>query len=375
MIIDYNNQSIEYSKYKVTEYPIHHRSKIPFGPIFRLNIKYRKVIEQIRAADAELGKMILSDTDYLNLVVGTYSTNVHWSVKVEGNDLPIQEVEKLSMLFSRGAHIEDSTAGNKREIFNHMYSYFMENEFALPWDVTTVRMLHKKLLTNVDSSEDVGEFRKETTTFIGKDGFEYFIACPPEKIEEEMSSLLTWLRYSPFDELITSIIFFQEFESIHPFRNGNGRTGRTLFQILLQEMGLRNSKVCKFEQELLKDEGLYYSLLIYTDATQDYCPLIMYISEALLRSYREAIELFSAKDLSPKMDRSMLEIVSRAKAIDQFTVTEAAGWIPELSEQSIRMKLNELADMSVLEKTGQTRSQRYRFKDPFRKLKADLNSI
>jgi Fic family protein len=372
MIIDYTNKSIEYSKYKVTEYPVRHRSKIPFGPIFRLNIKYRQIIDQIRQADTELGKTVLSDSDYLTLVVGTYSTNVHWSVKVEGNDLPIQEVERLSMLFSRGIVVDDTTDGDRREIFNHMYSFFMENEFALPWDVDTVRGLHSKLMMDVDSNVEVGKFRISPASFLGKDGFEYFVACPPERIEEEMSSLLTWLRYSPFDELITSVIFFQEFQSIHPFRSGNGRTGRTLFQILLQEMGLRNSRVCKIEQELLRDEGLYYSLLIYTDATQDYCPLIMYVAEALLRSYREALRIFSEKDLAPKLDRNMSEIVSRAKKVDSFSVTEAAKWVPDLSEQSVRIKLNELVNMSVLDKKGQTRSQRFRFKDPFRKLKADL---
>jgi Fic family protein len=372
MIIDYNNKIIEYSKYRVTDYPVHHRSKVPFGPIFRLNIRYRQVIEQIREAESQLSKMILSDADYRSLVVSTYSTKVQWSVKVEGNDLPIHEVKRLSMLFSREGVSEERIDGSSREIFNHMYSYFIKSEFNLPWTMSTVLNLHNILMQNVDSSEGNDRIRTEPTSFIGKDGFEYYVACPANKIEEEMESLLTWLRYSPFDELITSIIFFHEFESIHPFTNGNGRTGRTLFQMLLQEMGLKNSKVCKIEQELLKDEGLYYSLLIYTDATQDYCPLIMYISEALLRSYKEAVAQFSEKDLSKKMDRHMIELVNRSKTVDEFSVTEASSWLSDLSEQSVRIKLNELVEMNVLEKEGHTRAQRFRFKDPFRKLKAEL---
>jgi Fic family protein len=372
MIIDYNNKIIEYSKYRVTDYPVKHRDKVPFNPCFRLNKKYRQVINQIRKDENILSEMILSDTDYRNLVVSTYSDKVHWSVKIDGNDMPIQELNRLSMLFSCGVSEDESKVEEKREIFNHMYSYFIKNEFSLPWTPSLIKMLHEMLFDNVGQVKDPKGFRTEESSFINKDGFEYFIACPPKKIEEELDGLLNWLKYSPFDELITSIIFFHEFESIHPFRSGNGRTGRTLFQMLLQELGLKNSKLCTVEKELLKDPGTYYSLLIYTDATLDYCPLIMYISEALLRSYEETIIAFSEKDLRGKMDSNMISIVKKAKTIDEFSVTEATQWLSDLSEQSVRNKLNELVDMRVLEKRGMTRSQRFRFKDPFRDLKTGL---
>lgn len=373
MIIDYNNKIIEYSKYRVTDYPVKHKDKTPFNPSFRLNKKYRQVINQIRKDENILSEMILSDTDYRNLVISTYSNKVHWSVKIDGNDLPIQELNRLSMLFSRGMTEDENKNGEKHEIFNHMYSYFIKNEFNLPWSLSLIKMLHEMLFDNVGQAKDLKGFRIEESSFINKDGFEYFIACPPKRIEEELDGLLNWLKYSPFDELITSIIFFHEFESIHPFRSGNGRTSRTLFQILLQELGLKNSKLCMVEKELLKDTGTYYSLLIYTEATLDYCPLIMYISEALLRSYEETIIAFSEKDLRVKMDANMIFIVKKAKTIDEFSVTEATQWVSDLSEQSVRNKLNELVDMDVLEKRGMTRSQRFRFKNPFRDLKTELD--
>ena len=344
---------------------------LPFMPVFRLNMRYREVIREIRKIDGELSRMVLSDADYSTLVVGTYSTNVHWSVKVEGNSLPIQEVRRLSMLFSRG-DVDEPLDSNKREIFNHMYSYFAKDEFSLPWNVGTIKELHRRLMENVDRKEQLGEFRDEPTSFVGKDGQDYYIACPPAKIDEEMDSLMEWLRSSPYDELITSIVFLEAFESIHPFKVGNGRVGRTLFQMLLHEMGLRNSKLCRIDEELLSDDGTYYSLLIYTEATRDYCPLIMFVAESLLRSYRKAFEMFSEKDLVPRMDGYMLEIVRNAKAVDNFTVMDASNWLTGISEQSVRLKLKALTEMDVLEKTGQTRSQRYSFKDPFRRLRKEL---
>lgn len=124
-------------------------------------------------------------------------------------------------------------------------------------------------------------------------GFEYFIACPHGNVETELDRLVDWLNNSPFDEFATATAFFHEFESIHPFEDGNGRTGRVFFQAILRELGLKNCGLCKFEEKLLSDTGTYYNMLAYTDMTANYTPLIHYVVESLHEVYREAIDTFS----------------------------------------------------------------------------------
>lgn len=367
MIIDYNNKIIEYSKYRVTEYPVRHRAKVPFNPSFRLNIKYRTVISRIREADAALGRMILGAADYRDLVIRTYSAQAHWSVNIEGNDLPIREIDRLAVLFAPDGIRQglEEGAGTDR-----LRSYTAGNGFGLPWDLRLVMGLHSLLADDGGRSGEAVGFRTGETSFIGRDGFEYFTACHPHAIKDELEGLINWLRYSPFDELITSVIFFHEFESIHPFRNSNGRTGRMLLRILLREFGLKNSRLCMVERELLRDPGMYYSLLIYTEATLDYCPLVMYVAESLLKAYEDAVAVFSEKDLAPGMDDDMIAIVAKARTVGGFSAGDAARWLSGPGGQTVRNKLNLLAEADVLEKSGNTRSQRFCFKDPFRDLKS-----
>lgn len=362
MIIDYNNRVIEYSKYRVTEYPVHHRAKVPFNPSFRLNMKYRGVIARIREADAALGRMVLGASDYRDLVVSTYSAQAHWSVNVDGTELPIREVDRISVLFApEGVRRRLEADGDGR-----MRAYPAGEGLGLPWDLDLVAGLHGLLSDDGGRTGAPDGFRTGETSFTGRDGFEYFIAAAPHAIRDELEGLINWLRYSPFDELITPVIFFHEFESIHPFRNGNGRTSRMLLQILLRELGLRNSRLCMLERELLRDPGMYYSLLIYTEATLDYCPLVMYVAESLLKAYGDALAAFSAKDLRPRMDGDMAAIVDRARTAGRFSAGDASGWLAGPGGQTVRSKLNALAEMDVLEKSGSTRSLRYSFKDPFR---------
>lgn len=95
---------------------------------------------------------------------------------------------------------------------------------------------------------------------------------------------------------MTATLFFHEFESLHPFEDGNGRTGRVLFQALLKQLGLPNCDLCIFEEKMLSDTSTYYSLLAYVDATGNYTPLVRYVSESILCAYREAADEFSNRD-------------------------------------------------------------------------------
>jgi len=364
MVEDYDKRT-DYSRFRMEMYPVRHKRKVPFDPRVRLNLEYRNMLSEIRALDRRLGEMVLGGSDYLELVQEAYADNIHWSVKIEGNDLSLDEVKKLTTLFTEG-RAEETDQGPRQEILNHLYSFIVEDIFDLPWRTEHVLKAHSILMSGVIPNDAVGRMRAGSSAVVGAGGKEYFIACPPEHIAEEMGSLLEWLEESPYDEIVTSVLFFHEFESIHPFSDGNGRTGRTLFQILLQELGLRSAGLCKFEQKLLQNREDYYSLLAYVDGISEYYPLVMYVTESLLYAYREAVEAFGKKDVLKSLDENSKAFAVRAKKQRSFTLADAKSWIEPLGDQTVRSKLNELVEMGVLRKQGKTKGMRFEFNDPLK---------
>lgn len=362
----------DYSHYTVRGYPVKHRQKDTFPPQpIRLPSEYRETIKAIRMLDRQLNEMILGSDDYLGLVEEAYASNIHWSVHLEGNPLTEEEVKEATRRFTRRLEQETSN-GPTQEVLNHLYMFFDRNAFAMPWSLDTVRSVHRLLMKGVDEEVVPGQMRNETrveAATYGPDGFEYFDGCPAVWVEKETQSLLDWLTGAPYDELVTAVLFFHEFESIHPFADGNGRTGRTLFQLLMQTLGLKNCGLCKFECEMLRDRERYYTLLAYTDETADYTPLIMYTADAVLRAYRAAVTEFSAKDRIKDLDEASKVLARQAKAAAPFTVTDAAGWVSGISAESVRKKLEMLVEMGILTKEGRTRASRYRFRDPFREVR------
>jgi Fic family protein len=357
-----------YSGYVPSGYPVKHKRKMSFDPTVRLGTDYRERFNEIRKMDYRLDAIILTAGDYFDLVKDVCSSNIHWSTSVEGNPLSQEDVKRISTSFLNGKKSKERRDGPMQEILNHLHSHFVADRFRMPWDVDTVKATHKMLTDNTGIAGTPGKMRDHDSVITGKDGFEYMIPCPWKSINEQLTSLLFWLEWSPYDPLVTATLFFHEFESIHPFTDGNGRTGRTLFQILLQELGLKNSKLCRFEEEILGSLTTYYDLLGYTDQTQDYGPLIMYMSESMHAAYEKALVEFKKKDVLKGLDEASRTLAIRSKRESWFSISDASSWI-SLGGQRISFKLNELAVMGVLEKDGRTKSTRFRFRDPFACLK------
>lgn len=362
-----------YSIYRPVGYPVRHKRKVPFGPSIRLDQDYRNIFNSIMEMDHRLNEIVLTAGDYLDFVNDVCSSNIHWSTSIEGNPLTHDAVKKISTSYFRGDVNVEKRDGPTQEILNHLHSYVTANRFDTPWGMDVLRDTHRLLTSGTGISGEPGDLRTHESVIRDENDFEYMIPCPCKNIEEELISLLFWLEGSPYDPLVTATLFFHEFESIHPFTDGNGRTGRTLFQILIQELGLKNFRLCRFEEEILGSLQTYYDLLGYADQSSDYVPLIRYMAESINAAYGKALSEFGSKNVLKGLDDASKTIVVRSKKTSWFTISDASSWI-SLGEQRTAQKLNGLVKMDVLEKDGRTQSTRFRFKDPLIHLMSEGDS-
>ena len=347
-------------------YPVRHRHKVPFKPTVTVPPSLGGQASHIIALDRRLDRFVLSDPDYFHLVQEAVTSNLHISTPIEGNPLSLEQVKRLTRDSLRGrppATVDPA----QREILNHLAIWFMPGELQLPWDLDSLCRVHASLMTGVDPGAMPGQLRTKPSAVYSDKGEELLITAPPEHIQSELEALLDWVNRESqaMWPVVAAAVFFHEFESIHPFEEGNGRTGRVLFHAYLQNSGLANAYRCQVEAELIRDPEVYYLILGWTDYSGVYTELVDYITEALRRSYIKAVEVYRKKDVTPKLDPTELAIVRMAKdSPSWFALKTVAKAIPERSEQTIRNRLNELTDMQVLHSIGRTKARRYRFADP-----------
>jgi len=145
------------------------------------------------------------------------------------------------------------------ELVNHVHAmnYGLERVETLPVSLRLIREIHAELLQNVRGSErSPGEFRT-TQNWIGALGCRLrdasFVPPPPADMKTAMGDLERFIRSDePMPALIKTGLVHAQFETIHPFLDGNGRVGRLLITFLLCEQGILHRPLlylsCYFKQ-------------------------------------------------------------------------------------------------------------------------------
>ena len=102
---------------------------------------------------------------------------------------------------------------------------------------------------------------------------------PPNalKIDDLMTELINWVCEYPIDIVIKAAIFHHRFVWIHPFFDGNGRTARLIFNLLLMQAGFPPAIILK------NDRKKYYDALNNSN-NGDYSKLLLLVLQALERS-------------------------------------------------------------------------------------------
>ncbi len=116
------------------------------------------------------------------------------------------------------------------------------------------------------------------------------IGAAPEDVAEEIAELLVELKDISNDKVLTAAAYFHaKFENIHPFADGNGRTGRLLMNYLLV---LHNHPPIIIHEE---DRRTYFEALEAWDRAQDLEPLISFLKEQTAKTWQKQIERVDKK--------------------------------------------------------------------------------
>lgn len=135
----------------------------------------------------------------------------------------------------------------------------------LPLSLRLIKEVHAILLTKARSSTNPhpGEFRKSQNWIMGTNPADARFVPPPQEYVMEAMSDLEKFFYSHEDLpiLIKAGLIHSQFETIHPFLDGNGRTGRLLITFYLCQQKILERPVLYLSEHFKKHRDLYFSML------------------------------------------------------------------------------------------------------------------
>ena len=193
-----------------------------YTPPFTVSAEAINLIAEI-SGQIERYAIRLEQEDGLRLRKANRIKTIHSSLAIEGNTLSEDEVRDIIDGKNIVAPIKEI-----QEVKNAIATYELYPTLN-PFDMKDLLKAHGVMMQAL--VDDAGRFRHGGVGVFGERGLVH-MAPPADRVPTLMYELFEWLKDSKDHLLIRSCVFHYEFEFIHPFIDGNGRTGR-LWQSLI----------------------------------------------------------------------------------------------------------------------------------------------
>ncbi len=190
-------------------------------------------------------------------------------------------------------------------------------EDNFPLSLRFIRELHKELMTSARSTHfsDPGEFRKSQNWIGGtRPDNAQFVPPPVTELDRALSDLEKFIHTS--DETLSVIkagLLHAQFETIHPFLDGNGRTGRMLITFFLFKEWFLEKPVLFLSSFFKKYQHMYYEKLFgYQNGQIE--PWIEFFLDGVIEIAEEAIDTVSKITLRREVDMRKIQSLGKRSA-------------------------------------------------------------
>ena len=249
---------------------------------------------------------------------------------------------------------------------------------GLPLSLRLFREIHGVLLAKGRGSHQApGEFRRSQNWIGGtRPGNASFVPPPAAEVPECMSRLELFLhdRPEPTPTLLKAALAHVQFETIHPFLDGNGRLGRLLITLLLCDQKMLREPMLYLSLYFKTHRQVYYELLNKVRLTGDWEAWFDFFAEAVTITATQAVE--TAQQLLDLSNRDRDKIIGLGRAAASTLQVHRAlmehpiatsGWLVEktgITPATINKSLSHMEQLGIVrELTAQKRNRLFSYAD------------
>ena len=329
-----------------------------FQPQFTITPKLLSQVEQIAALRERIQGAAVEVPWIPALQKDSRARNAHSSTAIEGNPLTLEQVRAVE----EGREIVAVASRSKCEVVNYFAALRHIEKHNVRRRITHEDMfrLHKIIAAQVMDQGEAGRYRTIRVR-VGS-----YLPPRPEDVSGLMFELLEWWNQdsTTLSPVLSSAILHYQFEAIHPFADGNGRTGRLLALWELYRRGFDSNHIFSIDEFYWEDRPRYYAALQAVRAEgEDLTSWLEYSAEGLLITLERVwkrIQQLSAKSRGKKLvlrprQEQLLQLLREHGSLSPSELWEALG----VSKQGAMDLLRPLIDAGLVKREGTLKSGRY----------------
>lgn len=355
----------------------------PLPPIPKIEMD-EEIVKLLVEANKQLVKLdtasqLISNADlFLSMYVRKEALI---SSQIEGTQCTLDDV--LDPEVDKNANLDVS------DVINYVKAtqYALQRLESLPLCCRLIREIHEVLMENVRGQDKTpGEFRY-SQNWIGPANCSLKEAryIPPnvEDMQAAMSALEKYMNENTdYDPLIRVALIHYQFETIHPFLDGNGRIGRLLILLYLMDQGLLAKPVIYISYFLKKNQIEYYDRISEVRRSGNFEQWIRFFLEAVSKAAEDSLEtirqLSELHDTNikklPKTTRSKDNLRAVFDYVEQYPIIDIKRTAKELeiSYNTVATAVKKFVDLGILqETTNAARNRVFAYEDYLRILRKD----
>jgi Fic family protein len=347
-------------------------ASLPPVPAIDWNPELREKFDQALLALGRLDSVsiLLPET---SLFIYTYiRKEAVLSSQIEGTQSSLSDLLLFELEQQPGVPMDDV-----QEISNYVAALdhgLARLQDGFPMSLRLIKEMHEKLLyKGRGSDKSSGEFRRSQNWIGGtRPGNAVFVPPPPDDVQECMGQLELFLHDQPEQTpvLLKAALAHVQFETVHPFLDGNGRLGRLLITLLLCDKKILKSPMLYLSLYFKTHRQRYYELLNEVRKTGDWEAWLEFFADAVIETATQAVDTVQRLLFLAEEDRKKIRQLGRGSGSVQVvhhTMMErpiaSAPWLKDktgLSLTTVGTAIEKLKGLRIInELTGKQRNRLY----------------
>lgn len=337
--------------------------------------------------DTKLDKLLaeanrqIGELNAYSLLIPNVDLYIKMHVKIEAN--------KSSRIEGTRTTVEEDLLDvsdinpEKRDDWEEVQNYVKATNYGVarikegfPVCTRLIREIHEILMQGVRGEHKTpGEFRISQNWIGGSmPSTAVYVPPPHTEIAECLSDFEKFINNEEIDtpDLVKIAILHYQFESIHPFLDGNGRIGRLLIPLYIQSKGMLEKSCLYISDYIERNKDIYYDMLTRVRTHNDMIGWIKFFLEAVIETSKTAKEKFrKVVELTVEMDKIIVNLPVKsdnAKKVINVLYNEPIinrkklCNITKIKEGTIKNIINCLLENDIIvETTGYSRNQIFTF--------------
>ncbi len=308
------------------------------------------------------------------------------SSQIEGTQCTLDDILDPNASGSLNADVADVIN------YVHASNFAVDEMRRLPLSQRLLREVHRELLSGVRGQDKEPGHLRESQNWIGAGGSTIATArfVPPnvDDMRDALSELEQFINYeNEIDPIVKAALVHYQFETIHPFLDGNGRLGRLLITLSLMNDGVLTQPILypSYQLKLQRDE--YYRRLSAVREEGDYEGWVKFFCESLLTSATDAtVSMMSLVELQRDSEKLVADTLGKGRqnGMDLLRLLYAHPIVSisfiaehlEVSRSTASQLVNRFCALGILEqKDGQKRYRTFSYERYLEILRLGVNPL